>query len=326
MKLHLDAERPLLYLSGTGTHGMGEDDIIKQGAKYRCYSYAYVHPDGFYYQKKMREAMELSIKNGLGIMMDSSAHSFHKLLNAGLRKQGGKWDVRDTEKLRDETIKGYSKYVKKEGKNWDWAVTFDYVRECPVIWDMTKKLKSLGANTIPVYHGDQPIDWLRRYCEEGYKLICIGSIRRNNKYLRQYFDRCFNMAAKYNVLLHGLAVTSLTGMYCFPWYSVDSATWAKVAAFGCILCTSDSVNDTFGYVHVTDRRHGQSRGVEYCELSPLQKKELEASVNKDGFDMDELRKDGAVRSLYNIYVFSHKVAHLKAGLAKSKANWKSLLV
>jgi hypothetical protein len=325
MKLHLREERPLLYLSGTGTYGMGEDDIIAKGAKYRCYSYAYVHPSGFYYQKKMKEAMEISVKNGLGIMMDSAAHSFHKLNKAGLRKKSGKWKVSDVEDLRDKTVKEYSKYVKKEGKNWDFAVTFDYVRECPIIWDMTHKLNKMGADVIPVYHGDQPIDWLRRYCEEGYKLICIGSVHRNNKYLRQYFDRVHNMAAKYNVLLHGLAVTSLTGMFSFPWYSVDSATWAKVAAFGCILCTSDSVNDTFGYIHMTDKRHGQSRAMEYFELSPEQKKALEKVVNKDGFDIKDLIKDGGQRSLYNIYTFSNKIAQLKADLAESKSQWKSLL-
>jgi hypothetical protein len=325
VKLHLREERPLLYLSGTGTYGMGEEDIIKQGAKYRCFSYAYVCPGGFYYQKKMEEAMNIAVKNKMGVMLDSSAHSFHKLVSAGLRKTSGKWSVRDMEKLRDETVKGYSKYCKKHGKEWDWYVTFDYIKDCATIRQMQHQLESLGTKPVPVYHGDQPIDWLKKYIDDGHKLICIGSIRRNNKYTRQYFDRVFNLADKHNVLLHGLAVTSLTGMFCFPWYSVDSATWAKVAAFGCILCTSDSVNDTFGYVHVTNRRHGQSRGIEYCQLSPVQRKELEAVVNKDGFDMKDLVEDGAQRSLYNIYVFSNKIAQLKADLAESKANWKSLL-
>jgi hypothetical protein len=326
VKLHLKEQHPLLYLSGTGTYGMGEKDIIKMGAKYRCYSYAYVCPGGFYYQKKMEEAMDISVKNGLGIMMDSGAHSFHKLVSAGLRKKSGKWNVGDMNKLRDQTVTNLARYYKKYGKDWDWYVTFDYIKDCPTIREMQGKLLKLGTKPVPVYHGDKPMDWFERYCKEGYKLICIGSVRRNNTQQRAYFDRCFNMAAKYGVLLHGLAVTSLTGMYSFPWYSVDSATWAKVAAFGCILCTSDTVNDTFGYLHVTDRRHGQSRGIEYCELSKVQKKAIEMSVNKDGFDMKELMEDGAKRSLYNIYVFCNKVSHLKADLAASKMRWKSLLV
>src|ERR1700685_4605232 len=166
MKLHLKEEKPLLYFSGTGTSGMGEEDIIKQGAKYRCYSYAYVHPEGFYYQKKMKEALDTSIKNKMGIMIDSAAHSFHKLTDKGLRKVNGKFSVEDTIKLRDSVIKNYADYVKTDSKKWDFAVTFDYVKNCATIYQMTQQLKSLGADTVPVYHGDKPLDWLRRYCEE----------------------------------------------------------------------------------------------------------------------------------------------------------------
>lgn len=325
MKLRLKDERPLLYLSGTGTYGMTEEDLIDKGAKYRCFSYAYVAKGGFYYQKKIQEAYEVSVNAGMGIMMDSAAHSFHKLAKAGLRKTKGKWNIHNINKLRDQTVEGYSKYVKKNQKDWDWCVTFDYVRECPVIYKMTEQLKELGCNTVPVYHGDQPIYWLEKYIDDGHKLICIGSIKRNNKNLRMYYNKCFNLAEKHGVLLHGLAVTSLSLMYGLPWYSVDSATWAKVAAFGCILCTSGSVNDTFGYVHMTNRRHGQSRGIEYCELDRGQKKALELTVNEDGFDVKDLVESGAARSLYNIYVFCNKIQHLKEDMVDSRMHWKSLL-
>jgi hypothetical protein len=325
VKLHLNVPRPLLYLSGTGTYGMTEKDIIKQGAKFRCFSYAYVCPGGFYYQKNIKKSLEISIKNGCGIMMDSSAHSFHRLVDKGLRKTQGKWTMHDTEKLRDETIKGYSKFVKKNQKDWDWYVTFDYKKDCSTIYAMQQQLEKLGTNPVPVYHGDQPEEWLKRYCEEGHKLICLGSIKRNNKDMRYYLDRCFNVGEKYGVHLHGLAVTSLSLMFGYPWYSVDSATWAKVAAYGCILCTSESVNDSMGYIHMSNRTHHQASGIEYNSLSPVQRKELEKTVNADGFDLKELMVDGAKRSLYNVFVFSNKIQHLKAGIAESKMKWKSLL-
>lgn len=326
MKLHLKAERPLLYLSGTGTYGMTEEDLIAKGAKYRCFSYAYVAKGGFYYQKAIEAALQVSVASGMGIMMDSSAHSFHKLVSAGLRKTAGKWSIRDMVKLRDETVTGYAKFVKDKGKDWDWYVTFDYVKDCPTIYQMQKQLEGLKTRPVPVYHGDQPTEWLKRYCEEGHKLICLGSIRRNNKYQRYYFDRCFNLAAKHGVLLHGLAITSLSLMFGYPWYSVDSATWAKVAAYGCVLCTSDTVNDTMGYLHCTDKRHGQSRGIEYCELDKFQKKRIEKVVNADGFDVKDLIESGAARSLYNIYVFCNKIQHLKEDIKDGRCKWKSLLV
>lgn len=328
MRLHLKDDKPLLYLSGTGTHGMTEEDLIKNGAKYRCYSYAYVCPGGFYYQKNMEESLKISVKNKMGIMMDSGAHSFHKLVQYGLRKTKGKWTVKDFNKLRDETVENYANFVKANGKKWDWYVTFDYVKDCPTIYDMQLRLEKYGIRPVPVYHGDKPPkEWLERYCQEGHKLIGIGVIGRtgNIKKQKMYYDICFNTAEKYGVLLHGLAVTSLSLMFGYPWYSVDSATWAKVAAFGCILTTSDSVNDTLGYIHMTDRRHGQSRGIEYLELTKSQKKEMDDVIRENGFDPRTLVDDGAQRSLYNIYIFSNKLHHLKQSFRDAKVRWKSLI-
>src|ERR1019366_743547 len=112
-------------------------------------------------------------KNGLGIMMDSSAHSFHKLVQQGLRKTSGSWNIHDFNKLRNETIKGYAKFVKQKQKDWDFYVTFDYVRDCPTIYEMQKQLEGMKIRPVPVYHGDQPDMWLEKYCKEGHKLVCI---------------------------------------------------------------------------------------------------------------------------------------------------------
>lgn len=325
MKLHLTENRPLIYFSGGPASSAKEEDIIKQGAKYRCFSYAYTCKDGFYYQKPTARALSISVENDLGVMMDSGAASFHNLQKKGLRKLGGKYSVRHEGELKDLVINSYVKYVKKERKNWDFYLTFDYLKQCPIIYDVTKELEKKGIRPVPVYHGDQSTEWLTRYCSEGHKLICLGSVKRNAKTYRLYFDKCFNIAAKHGVVLHGLAITSLSLMFGFPWYSVDSATWAKVAAYGCILCTSDTVNDTFGYIHMTDRRHGQSRGVEYLDLSKTQKKSIEREVNDCGFDIHDLCTDSGVRSLYNVYVFANKIDHLKAAIAGAKTTWKSLL-
>jgi hypothetical protein len=326
MKLHLKEERPLLYFSGVGSSGMGEDAFIKNGAKYRCFSYAYTSPDGFYYSKKIAESLKIAEKKGMGVMMDSAAHSFHKLKVLGLRKKSGKWSVKDTDKLRDKVVETYAQYVLKEGKKWDFVVNFDYVRDCPVIYAMQKQLEKLGIRPVPVYHGDQPDEWLKRYCEEGHKLICLGSVKRSNKYMRYYYDRCFNIAAKYGVLLHGLAVTSLSLMYGYEWYSVDSATWAKVAAFGCILSTSAGVNDTFGYIHLSDRRHGQGRGIEYLDLPKNKQREINHEIEDNGFDPKQLLTDGAARSMYNVYIFCNRIQHLKEVVRSGKTRWQSLAV
>lgn len=325
MKLHLKDERPLLYFSGGFQHGITVDDLIRVGCKYRCFAYAYVAKDGFYYAKRMADELQLCIDKGIGIMMDSSAHSFHKLGKAGLRKTEGKWSVRDFDRLREQTLEGYAKFVRKNEKDWDWYVTFDYVRQCPVIWEMQETLESMGIDPVPVFHGDQSIDWLKRYCDKGHKLICIGTVKRNNKEIRSYYDKCFAVAEKYGVLLHGLAVGSISIMYMYPWYSVDNASWAKVAAYGSVLWMSDASKDIFSYLHLSKRRRQSAATIEYWDLPSAKREEIAAVVKEDGFKIKELIESGGQRCLYNMYVMGKKINGLKKTIRKNKVQWQSLL-
>lgn len=324
MKLRLKDERPLIYLSGNGSSNINEMDLITNGCKYRCYSYAYTCKGAFYYTKKMAEALKVSIDNGIGVMMDSAAHSVHQLAGKGLRKRSGKFRVTDIDELKKIVIDQYTEYALKEGKKWDFYVNFDYVRDCPIIYDMQKFLEKRGLKPIPVYHGDKSIDWLRRYCEEGYKLIGIGSIKSYGAYKdkRHYYDAVFNVTEKYGALTHGFAMTGLSLMFSYPWYSVDSATWAKTAAYGSIL-HADKNRNVIGEIHITDKIvNGKTR---YNALPKELQKDLRTIVEKSGFDFAELRVDGRARSLYNVHLFCNHFMDLKKAVSADRKRWKLLV-
>jgi hypothetical protein len=325
VKLYLKEDRPLIYFSGGFPHGITEEDLIKVGCKYRCFAYAYVAKEGFYYQKRMAEGLKLCVDRGVGIMMDSSAHSFHKLISAGLRKSTGKWTVRNFEELRKKTLKDYAKFVQENHKDWDWYVNFDYVKQCPIVWEMQQTLEEMGIHPVPVYHGDQPIDWLKRYIDKGYKLICLGSVRRNNKDVRYYYDQCFNAAKGSDVLFHALAVGSISIMGMYDWYSVDNASWAKAAVYGSVLWMSDSSKDIFSYLHLTPKRRQSAASIEWKDLSKSKRQEVAEIIKEDGFNVKELIEDGSQRCLYNMYVMSTKISHLKPLIRRGKVQWKSLL-
>lgn len=322
MRLHLKEQRPLIYFSGGFQHGITEEDLIKVGCKYRCFAYAYVAKEGFYYQKRMADGLKLCVDKGVGIMMDSSAHSFHKLISAGLRKEKGKWSVRNFEELRKKTLKEYAEYVKKNQKDWDWFVNFDYRKDCPIVWEMQTTLEDMGIKPVPVYHGDQSVDWLKRYCDKGHKLICLGSVRRNNKDVRYYYDKCFDVAQNYDVLFHALAVGSISIMGLYPWYSVDNASWAKVAAYGSVLWLSKSSKDVFSYLHLTTKRRQAAASIEYHSLSSAKKQEIAEIVKQDGFDVKKLIEDGSQRCLYNMYIMGKKIGLLNNKMRK--VQWQSL--
>jgi len=105
-----------------------------------------------------------------------------------------------------------------------------------------KRLEEYGLKPVPVVHYRANIDiWLRRYIEEGYPLIglggLVGSITDDN--CRAWIDRCFDFICQGNghpiVKIHGFGVTSHEYLLRYPWYSVDSTTWVKHAAYGHIL-------------------------------------------------------------------------------------------
>src|ERR1035438_8492972 len=128
LKLRLKEERPLLYLSGNGSSSINEMDLIKLGSKYRCFSYAYTCKGAFYYNKRMNQALKTSVDNNIGVMMDSAAHSIHHLKAQGLKKNKGKFNIHDIDKLRDLVMDQYVEYVNKEGKHWDFHINFDYIK------------------------------------------------------------------------------------------------------------------------------------------------------------------------------------------------------
>jgi hypothetical protein len=325
MKIHKHEHRPLMYLSGNSKRGPSDELKLKSlGCDFRCYSYAYTCPDAFYYVKKMKASMDTSYKAGVGIMMDSSAHSFHVLIRKGQRNEGKKFSVKDVDKLRDKVVESYVDYVKHEKRKWDWYVNFDYVQHAPTCYTMLKQLEKMGIHPVPVYHAGDPLSWFERYCEEGYKLIGIGIVGKKGYDTRRYFyDKIFNIAAKHGVLLHGFAMTALSLMYMYPWYSVDSATWLKVAIYGSLIYV-DEHRHVIGELHVTERNPAGK--TKYNALPKHLQKQLRSQIEENGFNFRDIQKDYAERSLYNAYVICNKVQKLKKDIAASRKQWRSLLI
>jgi len=269
----------------------------------------------------MAEALEASVDLGVGVMMDSSAGSFHKLLRrrkVGVHSRGG------MNKLRDSVIANYVQYVKEYRKQWDWYVNFDYVFDPEVCWDMQKYLEKRGIRPVPVYHSGQTLDWFERYCKEGYGFIGLGGNVETSGYsrIRSTFDRVFNIAAKYNVNLHAFGITSPTLMFMYPWYSVDSASWVKVAAYGSILHL-DEQRGIVCELHLTNKN--ATGKTKYAHMSTSQRKEISKEVEANGFKIRDLRKDSFQRSLYNVQVYTSKLHVLKEIISAGRARWRSLL-
>ena len=279
MKLYKE-KSVIVYLSGGHTNANEEQefDFIKRAhVKYRCYAFGYTCPKAFYYNKGLHRSLDHSLKAGVKVFMDSSAYSFQKFSHSANVKRKRGYTEEDLLKLRDDTIDLYVQYCKEHGKDWDFYANFDYVRHAPIVYKVQKQLEKRGIRPVPVYHGDDGVSWLKRYCEEGHKLICVGGTAVGNRTTwhknRAYLDTVFNITEKYGVKVHGLAITSFTHLFQFPMYSADSVannTMILIRQAGRIRV--DSIEEIFwsacGPVEFSELGHAMRRLYDVETLVP----------------------------------------------------------
>jgi hypothetical protein len=299
-------ELPRIYLSHTVVHRKElEEEFLKcSGTRYRCFSFVYLEPEAIYWSSRALEAFVVNVAHENKIMLDSGAFSFQMFL---VKKK----DVGNIEKLRQKTIEQYVQFCKKHGKDVEWYVTFDYDQNVNVVWDITKKLEKVGLKPVPVYHGDQSLDWLKKYLDAGYTRIGISSLTRRRsdyKKTRFYLDQVFRTAEEYKVKLHGFAVTSIALAYAYPWHSVDSSSWSRTASYGAIYALEPNRGTmTSQHISLTGGLKDSTRSL--TELSPSALRSVRQQVEKNGFDFEHLRRSLAYRFIYNAWVFVHLNEH-----------------
>ena len=93
---------------------------------------------------------------------------------------------------------------------------------------------------IHVFHQNEDFKWLQRMLDD--KMTYIGISPANDRTTKEkimWLDRCMEYVCDDKgyptVKFHGFAVTSLRLMLRYPWYSVDSSTWAMRAGRGEVM-------------------------------------------------------------------------------------------
>lgn len=323
---------PILYLSGTaGTKDWDEAKFTRAtGGKWRCFSYAYTGEDSPLRARRHMKSLEWCMTHGGRVFMDSGAHSFHNLRSKGStmartvdKASRGKF----VDELQERFILGYAAYIKEcyaKGWHFDFYVTFDCEKRCKVIRRMTDQLFELGIYPVPVYHGDSSLDWVRRYIDDGHKIIGVGVNRIGKNQpdgVRRYHESVFNLTEKHGIACHGFAVTG-DMMWEFPWYSCDSTTWLKAAAYGKLVDIIPE-KQRVALVHVSSRAISSGYGT-VEGLSPGVQKYLRDKVEKEGYDYDRIRTDLLYRATYNAKMFMQAIKLRSRNKLKWQA-WTSVI-
>lgn len=323
-----------IFLSGRFDVGTDvEIEWLKRTeCKYRCFSYANIDKESKHYNKRVVQSLDVCEKEKIHIMFDSGAASLHNIQAAtqSRKRLAVARAQTDTTAVAQTIFDRYVAYCRANQKKWTFFITLDFKKHQPTIFKMQEKFEKVGLRPVPVYHGDDSLDYLNRYADKGYKLICLGTVasvrtQRNRKDFRYYLDRVFERASKLDLDLHGLALTSLAMIMQYPWWSVDSATWTKNASYGAITYPDYDRNVIYS-LHVSKRYSATHHS--YNAMSRRHQQHVAETVKNLGFDIKELRDDNKegckARHDFNGYIFSH-LSTLGIKPKVQKTSWENLL-
>jgi hypothetical protein len=153
-------------------------------------------------------------------------------------------------------IKKYARFIQDNGKFFDGCFNLDVIGNGKASYENWLKLKSLGVETIPVFHNTTDPKFLKRYMDET-DYIGIGAIANLNTNLRiLHLNNLWNnyiidpATNKPRVKTHGLGLTNVSIMTAFPWFSVDSFTPVISAVWGSILLPTMTSDGKFDWLDV----------------------------------------------------------------------------
>lgn len=139
-------------------------------------------------------------------------------------------------------VDDYASFVKKYADVIDHYANVDVLYDPELSWKVLKYLEDEhGLHPVPVLHYGASHKWLDRHLKAGYGYIGLGGLGTVDKMsYQQWADGMFLAICPPptrlpTVKVHGFAMTSNRILFRYPWFSVDSATWVKVGAYGGIL-------------------------------------------------------------------------------------------
>ena len=151
----------------------------------------------------------------------------------------GNYDFYNTEEFW-AYVDEYCQYVKENKYFIDYYVSVDVLFNPERSWDVWRYIQEKhGLDPVPVVHYGTNVKWVEKYLDAGCKYLGIGGIgqEQSKQSYISWADQVFSIICnsktkKPLVKTHGFAMTGYELLVRYPWYSVDSASWAKAAAFG----------------------------------------------------------------------------------------------
>lgn len=277
------------------------------------------------------------LKRSCGLFfLDSGAHSLYtREVITKHHKQGyAYYESKDFWKYVDR----YAAFIKEHRKGIDFYANVDVIFNPEITFKVQCYLEEEhGLFPIPVVHYGTNLKWIDTYLKRrNYDLFGIGGLgqeAQRDDYLKWadglYEKLCDNPQRLPIVKTHGFAMTSYSLMIRYPWWSVDSAAWAKAAGVGNIYIPHKR-NGAFVFdippynMALSCNSTASGNGKHYLGLSKLEQKIIDEWLEYIEIPLGKIDEDGktmeyGVISEYN----ARAVANLKyfQELCKSLPPW-----
>lgn len=146
---------------------------------------------------------------------------------------------------------------------------------------------------IPTFHRGDDVSWLKKYLQLGCPYIAIGGLADKSpkqdkldwlRQVRPYFYESGRVRCK----VHGFGFSDLQMLKCFPWHSVDCASWAYKGSMGVVWVPRKTYGKwdytrTPYLIACTPRHPDRKRHNAHIDsLSPLIRKDLIAFLEESG--------------------------------------------
>lgn len=132
----------------------------------------------------------------------------------------------------DIPLSGYSAWLRRWEHLIDTYVSLDVIGDPEASDRNHKTMLDAGLTPIPVFHAGSPWEYLEAYCESS-PYIALGNMVASDKAaVRRWLIAAFKRARETGSVFHGFGQTSIEMLRLFPFYSVDSSSWASGQRYG----------------------------------------------------------------------------------------------
>jgi hypothetical protein len=180
-------------------------------------------------------------------------------------------------------------------------------------------MRTKGIAPIPVFHQGENFSWLERMIDQRIPYIGISPYMKSTqdnivKWMDEVFTRIGDKDGAPLCKTHGFGVTGHFIIRRYPWFSVDSTSWALSAGYGNILMPK--MGQEPDYTHpiqfsISERDQAGNNSMVNIEPKGIQRKYIDEYFERIGVTFSEVRNFQEARLMVNASYFLGLGAQLK---------------